>query len=114
MVDAPHPQTTKARAQPNLGFPRDCDDILRLTFQSRLKRFANACREPVIPSRFDQDPAHVRITRSSELATMSRRSARVLARDQAEIAHQVFRMPKSSQIAELRDNGRGGEEVKTS
>ena len=85
--------------------------MLRLPFESRLQRLANASGKAIIPCRFNQDAPDVRIAGLSEPATVACWPARMLPRDQAEISHQLARMGGAAQIAEFGDNGHGGQQV---
>ena len=80
-------QPAKAGTQSNLGFPRDRHEVLRLSLEPRLRRFANPSGKSVVPGRFDQYASNVRISGLSKPVTVLCWSARILTRDEAETSH---------------------------
>ena len=111
VMNAAGSQPAKAGTQPNLGFPRDRDEVLRLPLEPWLQRFANSSSKPAVPGGFDQDASDVCIAGLGESAAVSCRSAGVLTGDETEISHQLARMRESAQITEFSDDGHGGQEV---
>lgn len=75
MMNAAGPQPAKAGTQPNLGFPRDRNEVLRLPLEPWLQRFANSGGKSVVPCGFDQDASDMCIAGLGESAAVSCRSA---------------------------------------
>src|ERR1017187_9798171 len=104
-------QTAEPATETHLGFPRDRNDILWLTFESRLQRFAHTRGKPVIPRGLNQDPAYMRIAGSGEFAAVLRRSPLMFAGHQSQISHEFSRMGKTPQITEFRSDSRRRQKI---
>src|SRR3954465_6592949 len=70
VMNAAGSQPAKAGTQSNLRFPRDPHEVLRLSLEPRLQRFANPSGKSVVPGRFDQYPSNMRISGFSQPAAV--------------------------------------------
>src|SRR6516162_9387385 len=94
-----------ARAQPQLRLPGDLADWLGLFLLPEQQLATDPCREAVTPGRLDQQPAGRAVAGLGEAAASDAGSARMLARHQPEIGHQLARIGEAREVAQFSDQG---------
>jgi hypothetical protein len=94
-------QCRKPTRQPQLRLPSRRSDRLRQRFLAGQRFAADSSLEAIVPGRFGQEPARVRVSRLGDAAAAGSFAARALRRDQAEIAHELARMREAREVADL-------------
>src|SRR5262249_9515287 len=77
------------------------------------ERFGSRRSQTSRPGSFDQYATHVRITGLRDRPTPYARSARMLSRHHADVAHQSRRSLETAEISELADERRGDDRADT-
>jgi transposase len=104
-------QPAEAMTKPQLRFPGEVDNGLRLTLKPRLQRFADPWRKAIVPSRLNEDASCMGVAGLGQAAAALGVAARILGRYQTEVAHELAGMRKPPQVAEFRDQRHGREET---
>src|SRR6516164_1575100 len=90
-----------ARAQPQLRLPGDRADCPRLRLLAEQQLTAETRRETVAPRRLDQQSTSGAVAGLGQTAAFDAGSARMLGRHHSEISHQLARIGKAREIAQL-------------
>jgi hypothetical protein len=93
----------KARRQSQLCLPSLSANGLAQTLLAALRPVAHACSEAIVPRRFRQQAARMRIAGLGDRTPADALATGGFGRHQAQIAHQLARMREPTDVADLGD-----------
>src|SRR4029077_13454779 len=111
VLKPPSLKPSVAVVQSQLRAPGDRADLGRLSFLTHLQVAADAGWVAVIPGRLDEDAANVTVAGLCDRAEASLGTGGVLGGHQPQVSHQLARMREAPEVAELGDDGGGGDQI---
>src|SRR5258708_22738793 len=108
LILSPREESLEPSMQAMLRLPRDLEDA-RTEANVPLPELVAHGRPPAIgPRGFDDDPAQMRIAGFGDAPGAAALARGVLTRDQAAVAHQLWRALESREVADFGHDGHGG------
>src|SRR5258708_10043122 len=109
LILPPREESLEPSMQAMLRLPRDLEDA-RTEANVPLPELVAHGRPPAIgPRGFDDDPAQMRIAGFGDAPGAAALARGVLTRDQAAVAHQLWRALESREVADFGHDGHGGD-----